>query len=448
MVMLGMVAFSAITWSFHRVQLQLSPKTIDETVSSPRRPTLLAVDQQTYDSIDGEEKILAKSASAASGINSKKNQDANEENQSDFSTRKGDNHRPEPFLRRLFSTATSSSLDDLHPEVADQDSSESLGSGNTDESSFPRVLILTPMKNSQKHMSRYFSLLRNLTYPASRLSIGILDSDSDETHKGVKTIKALLDQGYSDGEIEAMSGTLASVLVHLPSLERKGWNRATVVQHNFGYSLPRNLRHGKEAQLVRRTSLARSRNHLLTSALHEDDTFCLWIDSDLVSYPQDVVQRLLSSKRDIVVPNVVMSPGGRSYDLNSWRSKQSPGDNATSEDVVKYFNAVRKKKTSTVESLELEGYGETNNFYLHHLRRGRGVTAASLGDHGGEEDHVVRLDAVGGAMLLVRAELHRHGLVFPPFVYRGRIETEGLSMMAVDMGTMSYGMPNLEVIHH
>ena len=60
---------------------------------------------------------------------------------------------------------------------------------------------------------------------------------------------------------------------------------------------------------------------------------------------------------------------------------------------------------------------------------------------------VVRLDAVGGAMLLVRAELHRHGLVFPVTPYRHRIETEGLSMMAMDMGALSWAMPGVEVYH-
>ncbi len=57
----------------------------------------------------------------------------------------------------------------------------------------------------------------------------------------------------------------------------------------------------------------------------------------------------------------------------------------------------------------------------------------------------VRLDAVGGTMLPVRADLHRDGLIFPPFRYglenpairashpvwgRGEIETEGLGILA------------------
>jgi hypothetical protein len=68
------------------------------------------------------------------------------------------------------------------------------------------------------------------------------------------------------------------------------------------------------------------------------------------------------------------------------------------------------------------------------------------------------LDAVGGAMLMVRADLHRDGLVFPPYPYgranpcvrdgrTGEIETEGLGLMAGDMGHPCWGMPDLEIRH-
>ena len=67
-------------------------------------------------------------------------------------------------------------------------------------------------------------------------------------------------------------------------------------------------------------------------------------------------------------------------------------------------------------------------------------------------------------MLLVRADLHRDGLVFPPFFYGnrspwvrdphplrgdnvGEIETEGLAIMAKDMGTECWGLPDLEIVH-
>lgn len=56
----------------------------------------------------------------------------------------------------------------------------------------------------------------------------------------------------------------------------------------------------------------------------QDEEWVLWIDSDLWSYPPDVIQRLIAPRKDIVIPNCVMGPGQRSYDLNSWKRPQPP----------------------------------------------------------------------------------------------------------------------------
>ena len=57
------------------------------------------------------------------------------------------------------------------------------------------------------------------------------------------------------------------------------------------------------------------------------------------------------------------------------------------------------------------------------------------------------LDSVGGTMLLVRADLHRDGLLFPPFPYKLHIETEGLAMMAKEMGHRCWGQFDLRIVH-
>jgi mannan polymerase complexes MNN9 subunit len=38
---------------------------------------------------------------------------------------------------------------------------------------------------------------------------------------------------------------------------------------------------------------------------------------------------------------------------------------------------------------------------------------------------IVKLDGVGGTLLLVRADIHRMGAIFPPFGYQHTMETEG-----------------------
>lgn len=340
----------------------------------------------------------------------------------------------------------------------------------------PSILLLTPLKNGVGHLDRYFANIRSLRYPRHRLSLALMDSDSDDVPDDalLAKVRAQVASGFlppavlsgsnskpaeSDdgGGAEAApdakgrrkagtgfrpSATLFRLLAELPALAADGMASVTVFQHNFGFNLQRQSRHGQSVQLQRRRVLALSRNHLLITALREQD-WVLWVDSDLYSYQPDVIQQLLASGKRIVVPNAVLGAGGRSFDLNSWRvgpeqaeeAGLSLGNDATAADVAAYHDLVHKKlvKEGTPHELLLEGYGKTGHVYLDKLRK---------------EGEVVRLDGVGGAMLLVDAELHRHGLVFPPFVYRHRIETEGLSMMALDMGVLSWGMPNVEVIHH
>ena len=141
-----------------------------------------------------------------------------------------------------------------------------------------------------------------------------------------------------------------------------------------------------------------------------DEQWALWLDVDVVDYPHDVIEQLLACGKDIVTPHCVTHHGGPSFDWNAWRDK-----------------------------------GQVR---LDQLR--------------GEQ--LVRLDAVGGTMLLVRADLHREGLVFPAFLYGrrspfardpspydpggvGEVETEGLALMAKDMGYECWGMPQLEIVH-
>jgi hypothetical protein len=153
----------------------------------------------------------------------------------------------------------------------------------------------------------------------------------------------------------------------------------------------------------------------------DDEDWVLWMDVDIVECPADIIEQLIRAGKDIVQPNCVKDYGGKSNDLNAWRDK--------------------------------------GNLILSDLKK---------------DGELVRLHAVGGTMLLVKADVHRSGLVFPPFLYgnanplirdthtfstkrrirnildkriTGEIETEGLGIMAHDMGYECWGMPNLEIRH-
>jgi Anp1 len=248
-----------------------------------------------------------------------------------------------------------------------------------------RVLILTPVKQAAAHLERHFDSLARLTYDVGLLSLGFLESDSTD-------------------------GTYGALAERLPAL-RERYGAVTLARRDFGLTLPPGVqRWAPPLQLARRIVLAKSRNHLLFSALADED-WVLWMDVDLADYPADVIERLLETGKDIVNPHCVTSHGGQTFDWNAWRD------------------------------------------------RGR-VRMDSLRDSG----DLVRLDAVGGTMLLVRADVHRDGLVFPAYLYGrksryardpspltghgvGEVETEGLGMMAKDMGVECWGMPNLEIVH-
>ena len=163
-----------------------------------------------------------------------------------------------------------------------------------------------------------------------------------------------------------------------------------------------------------KSDLARRRNTLLQKALR-DERWVLWMDVGLAAYPPQVIDHLLAVRKRIVVPNCLTASGEEPFDRSTF--KLSP-DAA---------NLDRKPHRRG----GLQPPSDADRLYLTDLRH----------------ETLVELDGVGGSMLLIDADLHRDGLIFPPFPYEGLIETEGLARMARDMGTECWGMPNLVIYH-
>ena len=248
-----------------------------------------------------------------------------------------------------------------------------------------RILIATPVKDAVRHLGTYFGALSRLTYPADQLSLGFLEGDS-------------------------LDATYAMLEARLPDLRRQ-YRRANLWKRDFGFRIPSGYpRWAPAFQIPRRTVISKSRNHLLFRALDDED-WVLWLDVDVVEYPADIIERLLATGKDIVHPHCVKTYGGPTFDLNAWRNR--------------------------------------GRLHMAELRGG---------------PDLVRLDAVGGSMLLIRADAHRNGLIFPAFLYGrrstlardpnpwapqtiGELDTEGLGLMAHDMGYECWGLPNLEIRH-
>jgi hypothetical protein len=207
-------------------------------------------------------------------------------------------------------------------------------------SQHPSVLILTPVKSAVPHLDTYFAGIERLTYPRHCLSLGILEGDS-------------------------LEDTYSALARRLPDA-CSGFARKQLLRKDFGFQIPIDTpRFAVVYQAPRRAVLARARNHLLFGAL-QDEEWVLWLDVDVVDYPPDIVQRLLSYEKDIIQPNCVREYGGESFDLNAWCD------------------------------------GGRKHIRDPHPLRGRAV---------------------------------------------GEIETEGLAIMAKDMGVECWGLPDLEIRH-
>jgi mannan polymerase complexes MNN9 subunit len=55
---------------------------------------------------------------------------------------------------------------------------------------------------------------------------------------------------------------------------------------------------------------------------------------------------------------------------------------------------------------------------------------------------VIDLDGVGGTALMVKADVHRDGAMFPAFPFYHLVETEGFAKMAKRLGYSVHGLPD------
>lgn len=263
-------------------------------------------------------------------------------------------------------------------------------------------------------------LILTVVKNASRWLPQYFDNISKLSYPAKYLSLAFLESDSTDGTYEMLETKLKELT--------GDFHRTKLIKKDFGYQMPKGLpRWSSQFQIQRRSILAKSRNHLLMGSL-QDENWVLWLDIDVVEYPHDVIEQMLATGKEIIHPNCVHEYGGESFDLNAWKDK--------------------------------------GRLHMHDLRGG---------------DDLQEIDSVGGTMLMVKADCHRDGLVFPPYLYgkkqprirkhntfgrrkdllnpmktidafkkrewQGEIETEGFAMMAHDMEIGVWAMPNLEIKH-
>ncbi|KAI9279428.1 hypothetical protein BC943DRAFT_284069 [Umbelopsis sp. AD052] len=265
------------------------------------------------------------------------------------------------------------------------------------------VLILTPLKNAVPYLDRYFELVDRLTYPKHLISLAFLVSDTTDE-------------------------TVDELQRHARELQSRWSNRyhsIRIFEKDFKFELTEEERHKYELQPKRRSFMARSRNYLLTAALTEEISWVLWLDVDVVDYPETILEDLQSVDEDIVVPNCLLQRGDGAfwgYDKNNWQ--ETP-------------ESLEKQKDLPEDFVLLEGYYEflTGRYLM-----------VDMPTHNPPLTKVP-LDGVGATFTLVKAQVHREGANFPSYPFQHQVETEGFAKMAKAMGFSVYGLPSYIIEH-
>ena len=273
-----------------------------------------------------------------------------------------------------------------------------------------RVLIITPIA---KFYPEYWSNLNKLTYPHELIDLGFIVPRNTPT--------AALDDAVQEVQTGPKKHRFGSV-----SILRQDFETVT--------GQTEKERHAREAQKERRGALATARNELLLSTLLPTTSWVLHLDADVVETPASLIEDMTRLNKDILVPNCFQryTENGnalqRPYDFNSWHESQTALDIAAA---------------MTEDDIILEGYAELATY--------RALMAYEFQDPGTPPYtnlRTVQLDGVGGTALLVKADVHRDGAMFPNFPFYHLIETEGFAKMAKRLGYQSWGMPDYLIYHY
>ncbi|PNY21678.1 Mannan polymerase II complex ANP1 subunit [Tolypocladium capitatum] len=273
-----------------------------------------------------------------------------------------------------------------------------------------KILILTPLKDAAPHLSKYFELLAELTYPHHLIDLAFLVSDSKDN-------------------------TLAVLSSELDRIQKRPdqipFRSAMVIEKDFGFHLSQDVeqRHSFEAQGPRRKAMGRARNYLLSAALKPEHSWVYWRDVDIGDSPKKILEDFIAHDKDILVPNIWfhrykdgIDIEGR-FDYNSW---------------VESDKGRRLAESLDKDVVLAEGYRQfdTGRTYM-----------ARMGDWRDNKDEELELDGIGGVNILVKADVHRSGINFPCYAFENQAETEGFAKMAKRAGYQVVGLPNYVVWH-
>lgn len=283
-----------------------------------------------------------------------------------------------------------------------------LGKATDAKNGMGDVLILTPMA---KFLPEYWANLEKLTYEHNLISLGFIFPRSPEGDRALKALEAKVK------ETQASKGKFKKITIlrqDTPSLELQD----------------EKSRHALAVQKERRSMMALARNSLVFTTIAPTTAWVLWLDADIVETPPTLLQDMIGHKRAVLSANVYQRfekdglPAIRPYDFNNW---------VESEEGLKLALGMRD------DEIIVEGYSELATYR---------PLMAHFYDDKGDKRAEMSLDGVGGGAVLVNADVHRDGAMFPSFPFYHLIETEGFAKMAKRLGYEVFGLPNYLVYHY
>lgn len=288
------------------------------------------------------------------------------------------------------------------------------------------VLILTPLA---RFYEEYWDNLCKISYPHDLISLGFIIPKGRDGNLATQ----LLQERIQKTQAPTNKNRFASITILRQDSEPP-------------VSQTESERHALAAQKERRAAMSRARNSLLFTTLGPTTSWVLWLDSDIIETPPTLIQDLASHDKAIIVPNCFQryynkdkeAMEVRPYDFNSWI------DSPTARGLGEKMGP---------DEILLEGYAEMATYrslmaymagvYIQSLSVINGGTDEVTDSSGnGDERREIELDGVGGTALLVKADVHRDGAMFPPFPFYHLIETEGFARMAQRLGWRATGLPN------
>ncbi|EPE06315.1 mannan polymerase complexes mnn9 subunit [Ophiostoma piceae UAMH 11346] len=276
------------------------------------------------------------------------------------------------------------------------------------------ILVLTPMA---RFYQQYWDNLVKLSYPHELITLAFILPKNKEGNAATAALQAQIAKTQKSSDDKER---FKSVIILRQDVEPPLQSQDEAERHKM------------ENQKARRAAMAKARNSLLFTTLGPSTSWVLWLDSDIVETPPTLIQDLASHDKAIVAPNCFqryINPDTnkldeRPYDYNNWQ------DSPAAQDLANKMGP---------EDILLEGYADMATY------RSLMTYMAKPGE---SEQQEVPLDGVGGTALLVKAEVHRDGAMFPAFPFYHLIETEGFARMAKRLGWSATGLPNYKVYHY